>query len=126
MPVDLSGVKILVVEDSKSCQKLIAIILDSFECEIELVENGQEAIERIKTTRYDIILMNVQMPVMDGIKATEIIRRDINQEIPILAVTAAAMKGDREKCITCGMNDYLTKPIDQEKLAEMIFIWWKR
>jgi len=93
----------------------------------DLVSNGLEVIEKLKTTPYDLLLMDVQMPGMDGFEATRQIRNPEsgvkNRHIPIIAMTAHAMKGDREMCLNAGMNDYLSKPIDPNELAEVIVRW---
>jgi CheY-like chemotaxis protein len=114
-----------VVEDVIANQALMKAFLNIFGCGTDIANNGQEAIEKIKTNSYDMCLMDVQMPVMGGIEATEIIRREISKDIPIIALTAAAMKEDKDKCMECGMNDYLTKPIDKKKLKEIISKWKK-
>ena len=91
---------------------------------MDAVTNGKEALERLKRVDYDLILMDCQMPEMDGYETTRAIRADSscvrNPGIPIIAMTANAMKGDREKCLEAGMDDYITKPINVKALAEMI------
>ena len=86
--------------------------------------NGQEAVDALKKENYDIVLMDVQMPEMDGLEATRIIRDPqsgtLNPNIPIIALTAHAMKGDKENCLEAGANDYVSKPIDPEKLMTAI------
>lgn len=123
--LSLKDVKVLVAEDKMSNQKLIKIYLDMFGCISEMANNGQEAIEKMKSCSYDICLMDLQMPVMGGLEASEIIRRDVNKDIPIIALTAAAMKEDEEKALSSGMNDFLTKPIDRKMLKEQILKWVK-
>lgn len=122
---ECKGIRVLVAEDNPINQKLINVLLENMGCEVDLVSNGQEAIKKIKISDYNLCLMDVWMPVMDGLKATELIRKDINRELPIIALTAAAMKEDEEKCLTSGMNDYLSKPIDVRKLKEKILKWGK-
>jgi CheY-like chemotaxis protein len=89
---------------------------------VELAENGQVAVDMAHDKRFDLILMDVQMPVMDGIEATRKIRQEPNpnQDTPIVAMTAHAMSGDREKCLDAGMNDYITKPFRQADLLTVI------
>jgi len=117
---DISG-KILVVEDNKSNQMLMSMLLDDFGLDSEIANDGLEAIKAIKESKYDLILMDENMPNMNGIEATKEIRllKDVKQ-IPIIAVTANALKGDKEKFIEAGMDDYLPKPIDAKDLQKMI------
>ena len=118
--------RILVAEDNLLNQKVILKMLTNAGCEIDIAENGEEAVHQLHRTdpadeqpRYDLIFMDIQMPVMDGLQATEIIRQH-NPTIPIIALTAHAMKGDREKFIRAGMNDYLAKPIQQKELLRVL------
>ncbi|MBF0569674.1 MAG: response regulator, partial [Candidatus Omnitrophica bacterium] len=124
--LSLKGVKVLIVEDMIPNQKLMKVYMDMFGCVTEFANNGQEAIDKIRTGSYDVCLMDLQMPVMGGLDATEIIRRDINKDIPIIALTAAAMKEDQDNSLKSGMNDYLTKPIDRKKLKDQLLKWTKR
>ena len=122
----LKGVKVLIVEDNIINLKLASVLLEKLNCEIDTAENGRIAVNKVKENKYDLILMDVQMPVMGGVDATKIIRRDIDKDIPIIALTAGAMKEDEDKVLEAGMNDYLTKPIDPEKLKERIITWGKK
>jgi len=88
--------------------------------------NGEEAIDKIKNNSYDICFMDMQMPLMGGVQATKIIRAQINQDLPIIGLTAAALKEDHDKGLESGMNDYMTKPIDVKKLKEHLVKWSKR
>jgi signal transduction histidine kinase/DNA-binding response OmpR family regulator len=125
--------KILVVEDNIINQKVALNILDKFGFRADAVANGQEAVDSFKTIPYDIILMDVQMPVLDGIGATQEIRtlekelpfeqRKNSRRIAIIAMTANAMKGDRERCLEAGMDDYLAKPVNPEKLWAKLIQW---
>ncbi|MBF0489554.1 MAG: response regulator, partial [Candidatus Omnitrophica bacterium] len=124
--LSLKGVKVLVVEDKVANQKLLKVYLDMFGCSADFANDGQQAIDKIKNNFYDVCLMDIQMPVMGGIEATQIIRRDVNKEIPIIALTAAAMKDDETEALKSGMNDYLTKPINRDKLKVQILKWLKR
>jgi CheY-like chemotaxis protein len=89
-----------------------------------VANNGHEALEAVKSHPYDLILMDVQMPEMDGYKATRAIR-DAGYRMPIIAMTANAMKGDREKCLASGMDDYISKPVNPKKILEKIIQWGK-
>jgi CheY-like chemotaxis protein len=93
--------------------------------QVVLANNGQEAVEKFvrASEAFDLIFMDVQMPYMDGMKATRTIRKNGFDNVPIIAMTAHAMKGDREKCLDAGMNDYITKPIKKEFVFEMIDKW---
>ncbi|MBF0303724.1 MAG: response regulator [Desulfamplus sp.] len=113
------GLSVLMVEDNEFNQHLGLIVLKKMGICAEVVCNGKEAVEAIRKNSYDIVLMDVQMPEMDGIEATKIIRGE-NFKVPVIAMTANATQGDRKVCIDAGMNDYITKPIDPEKLYEVI------
>ncbi len=118
-------IRILVAEDNDINQKIILRILEKkFGYYADIVSNGKEALKSLKEYDYDLVLMDCQMPEMDGYEASHAIRNVNsgvqNHNIPIIAMTANAMKGDREKCIASGMNDYVTKPIDIEVLADSI------
>lgn len=114
--------KILVAEDNEMNQRLIQKVLNRKGFNCELAKTGKEAVEAIKRQRYDIVFMDCQMPEMDGYEATKYIRESeaSNQHQYIVAMTANAMEGDRDKCIEVGMDDYISKPIDYEKLFELI------
>ena len=127
------GVKVLLAEDNAINQQVATEILSAAGIIVETADNGQEAIRAIfgkpltDGYPYDIILMDVQMPEMDGYDATRIIRSDPAYEnLPVIAMTAHAMKGDKERCLSAGMNDYVTKPIDTEKLFEALARWVKK
>jgi CheY-like chemotaxis protein/signal transduction histidine kinase len=116
------GVKILLVEDYKHSQIIVTRLLkkNNFES-IVVVENGAEAVEAVKQQHFDLILMDMQMPVMNGFEATEKIRQMADyKDTPIIALTAFAMKGDREKCLEAGATDYIPKPIDSQEFIEKI------
>lgn len=123
-PVTIQATKtILVVEDSIMNQKLARIILHNNGFEVTIAENGQEAINILKEKAFDLILMDIQMPVMDGCLATCIIRNELKLTTPIIAMTAHALDGEKEKCIREGMNDYLAKPFKEEDLLQKIAAW---
>jgi len=117
--------KILVAEDNKTNQKLIGFLLKEKKLDFVIVENGYEAVEEYKRNNdYDLILMDVNMPIKDGLEATKDIRKyeeeNNKKAITIIALTANALQGDREKFLSIGMDDYLTKPIDKNKLFDKI------
>ena len=111
---------ILLVEDNPMNQKLASTVLTELGYETSVAENGKIAIEMLKNENYDLILMDLQMPILDGYSAVPIIRKDINSTIPIIAMTAHVMAGEREKCIRLGMDDYITKPFKEKDLNNMI------
>lgn len=116
------SVKILLVEDYKHSQIIVTRLLkkNNFES-IVVVENGQEAVDEVKNNKYDLILMDMQMPVMNGFEATQRIREmEEYKNTPIIALTAFAMKGDREKCLDAGATDYIPKPIDSQEFIEKV------
>ena len=111
---------ILVAEDDKVNQVLIHSYLKKLGYSATIVENGQEAIDEIEAHHYDLILMDCQMPIMDGYRATSIIRDDLHLQIPIIAVTANVAKEDKDKCFEVGMDDYISKPFKISDLQETI------
>jgi CheY-like chemotaxis protein len=117
------GFKILVAEDEPIAQEFLSIILKNFKLNIEIASDGREVIEKVKKDPYDLILMDLQMPVMGGVEVTRIIREQLHKTMPILALTAT--EDDKEKCLAAGMNDYLTKPIEVSELKDKIFYWLK-
>ena len=120
------GISVLVAEDNPLNQKLMGILLNKMDCVADMAGNGREALEMAEKKKYDVILMDIQMPVMDGFKATECIRTQLKQTTPIIALTAKVFQEDREKCATCGMNDFLSKPVEAKALKEMILKWGRR
>jgi len=117
--------RILLAEDNIANQRVIRAILRSSGLQVDLASNGQEAVKALRSLPYDIVLMDISMPLMDGMEATRIIRQmdGANSQIPIIALTAHALKGDRERFIASGMNDYLTKPIDKNATLSCIHRW---
>ena len=117
--------RILVVEDNKVNQLVACAILDTAGHRADVAGNGIEALQALNSRPYDLVLMDMQMPEMDGIEATSEIRKLPSEvaQIPIIAMTANAMKGDREKCIQAGMNDYVAKPVDAAQLLDRIAYW---
>jgi CheY-like chemotaxis protein len=114
----LSG-RILVAEDSAANQALIRAMLSRMGLIVEIAENGQEALEWLEKETFDMVLMDMQMPVMNGYDATRSIRRN-GWTLPVVALTAHAMKGDDQKCLEAGCNEYLSKPIDRDKLRSVL------
>ena len=117
---EIKDIKILVVEDIKLNQLLMRTILDDFKFKYDIADNGKIAIEKLQTETYDIILMDLQMPVMNGFEATAYIRNTMNSKIPIIALTADVTKVDVETCKAVGMNDYVSKPLDERVLYTKI------
>jgi len=114
---------VLVVEDNFMNQKLTSIILQNNGLPYHLAENGQEAIEFLKSKQADVILMDLQMPVMDGYQATCAIRDELKLATPIIAMTAHALAGEKEKCFQLGVNDYLPKPFTERELLQKLAQW---
>jgi signal transduction histidine kinase/CheY-like chemotaxis protein/HPt (histidine-containing phosphotransfer) domain-containing protein len=119
-PVTLQRIKALIAEDNIMNQQLIAHLLKSWSIDFTIVNNGADAIEELKLNSYSIVLMDIQMPEMDGYTATEKIRKELQNDIPIIAMTAHAMTGEKEKCMALGMNDYVSKPIKETVLYNII------
>jgi PAS domain S-box-containing protein len=117
---DIKNVQILVVEDISLNKLLLKVLLSDFGFEFDMVSNGQEALEKLQYKSYDVILMDLQMPVMNGFEATEQIRNTLGLSTPILALTADVTTVDLEKCRAVGMNDYVSKPIDEKILYNKI------
>jgi signal transduction histidine kinase/DNA-binding response OmpR family regulator/HPt (histidine-containing phosphotransfer) domain-containing protein len=113
----LEGKRILLVEDNEINMELAMELLKDVGILYDSAWNGEEAIEKLKESNFDLVLMDIQMPVMDGLTAARKIREELNnKELPVIAMTAHAMKGEREKSLAAGMNDHITKPIDPEFL----------
>ena len=126
MSDDNSPLRVLVVDDGLVNQKVLSGLLKRRHCEVIVANNGQEALDRLAAETFDLVLMDVQMPVMDGLQATKLIRQreaDKGNRTPIVAVTAGA---DRQSCLDAGMNEYLTKPIRAERLDEVLSTSWRK
>ncbi len=115
-----SNIKILVAEDNAMNQSLMKHLLDDWNLDFDIVNNGDEAIEALKQKKYSLVLMDIQMPQMDGYTATMKIRNELKSDVPIIAMTAHAMAGEREKCLSYGMNEYIPKPIRENVLFKII------
>ncbi|MES2795879.1 MAG: CheR family methyltransferase [Bacteroidota bacterium] len=124
--IELLNIRILIAEDMPLNQFLIKIILADYGFEVDIAENGKIAIEKLTSASlgnqrpYDLILMDLQMPEMDGFEATKFIRNEMNSQVPIIALTADVTTMDVEKCLEMGMNDYISKPIDEKILYHKI------
>jgi PAS domain S-box-containing protein len=126
-PEDRGLFRLLLAEDNPVNQLVALGQLEALGFRVDAVDNGKEALRALDEQRYDLILMDCQMPELDGYQTTASIRRRGGHDaaIPIVAVTAHAMKGDREKCLAAGMNDYVAKPFRQDELAELLDRWLK-
>jgi len=122
------GKKLLLVEDNAVNQKLVATMLAKTGYNCDIACNGKEAVEAARAKKYDVVLMDVQMPVMDGFEATRAIREfeGANGHTIIIAMTAHAMAGDKEKCLEAGMDDYLSKPLNRSQVVSVIDGWLKK
>ena len=118
-PISLDGFRILVVDDSSDNRMLIGRILNRHGALVKLVESGQEAIDQALSDKFDVILMDIQMPGLDGYEATRTLRK-LDYRAPIVALTAHALKSDRERCLSQGFDGYLTKPIQRQELVSQI------
>ncbi len=120
-PTGNSGTYVLVVEDNPINQFVAKETLLDLGCRVDIAEDGQSAVERCAETRFDLVLMDCQMPVMDGFQATAEIRKGPGgKDLPIVAMTAHAMVGDRERCLAAGMDDYLSKPVERSELRAVL------
>jgi len=122
-----SKVRILLAEDNPVNQRVALAMLKKLGCRTDVVTNGSEAVEALQNVPYDLVLMDCQMPEMDGFEATRAVRQKESAEgsscIPIIAMTASAMQADREKCLQAGMSDFIAKPVQPGELAEMLARW---
>ncbi len=127
LPVKRNGYRILVAEDNVVNQKVAQTLLTRSGYTVDIAQNGSEAIQALETTHYDLVLMDCQLPVLDGYEATRAIRslhsKVLNRQIPIIALTANAMSGDREKTAQAGMDDFLSKPLRVDELRATVARW---
>jgi len=114
------SMRVLLAEDNLSNQKVILMMLKRLGYPAKAVSSGKEALHALESEHFDAVLMDVRMPEMDGLEATRIIRQRWNNKLKIIAITAYALKGDRERCLAAGMDDYISKPVKMEELAEML------
>ena len=123
--MDLPQARVLVAEDNAVNVKVATRMLAKYGCRVDVAANGREAVELFGQLPYDVVFMDCQMPEMDGFEATAEIRRmeDPLHRTPIVALTANAMSGDRERCLESGMDDFLSKPIKEEALVAALHRW---
>ncbi|PJG57713.1 hybrid sensor histidine kinase/response regulator [Aeromonas cavernicola] len=123
----LQGIRVLLAEDNRVNQQLIMEYLRRVDAIVTIVNNGREAVERAAEQPFDVILMDLQMPVLDGLDATRQIRKMVDKhDVPIIALTASAMPGDKERCLGVGMNSYITKPVSKLDLYNNLLQWVKQ
>jgi PAS domain S-box-containing protein len=119
----LKGLRVLAVEDNELNRMVLQVILKKCEVSVSIAHNGQEAIDLIQENEFDIVLMDVQMPILDGLEATKYIREDLKLSTPIIGLSANAMREEVEICKQAGMNDYLVKPYSERSLVELMKKW---
>jgi len=120
----LNGLRVLLTEDNEINQQVAVEILEDVKICVDVANTGLEAIKILEHMQYDVVLMDIQMPEMDGYTATGLIRNNLKlKDMPVIAMTAHAMAGDREKCLSAGMNDYISKPIDPEVVYSKLILW---
>jgi len=124
LPATLQGRHVLLVEDNAINRELACELLEDLGLRVSQAENGREGLERVRSEVFDLVLMDIQMPEMDGLTATRLLRADPRfGDLPVVAMTAHAMSGDREKSLAAGMNDHITKPIDPRRLVDALLQW---
>ncbi|MES1214107.1 MAG: ATP-binding protein [Bacteroidota bacterium] len=116
----LNKAKVLIAEDNVMNQQLMKHLMNNWQFDFDIVGTGKEVVNAVKEKSYDIILMDIQMPEMDGYTSTGILRNELQSNIPVIAMTAHAMAGEKEKCLSFGMNDYISKPIKETELYNLI------
>jgi CheY-like chemotaxis protein len=128
MVESLNRVRVLVAEDNAINQKIVRIMLQKAGCEVLAVDDGNQAVEAVQAHPFDLVLMDLHMPQLDGLQATKQIRSlGTNvKEVPIIALTASAFTDDRDRCLAAGMNDFITKPIKLDYLLEKCTFWATR
>ena len=114
---------ILVADDNVTNQQIALGILKKLGLRATAVDNGAEVLEALKADRYDLVLMDMQMPVMDGLEATRCIRESFGVGLPVIAMSASAMAGDRDDCKLAGMDDFVSKPVVPRELASVLTKW---
>ncbi len=116
------NIRILIVEDDGPSRLYLEVVLENLGYAFDVALNGQEAVDKVRQSHFDVVFMDVRMPVFNGYEATQEIRKT-HKALPIIALTAHAIDGVKEKCLTSGMNDYLTKPFEKEQLLQMLLKW---
>lgn len=116
---------VLMAEDNELNQKLAITYLKGFGLNVEVAENGQIAVDKLREKKFDLVLMDIQMPVLDGYHAAQKIRQELRSSVPIVAMTAHIMSGEKEKCISYGMNDYISKPFKEGELYDVLSLYLK-
>lgn len=119
----LSGKQILLVEDNTMNRLIASTFLGNYGATVAEAQDGREAVDKIRAGHYDLVLMDVQMPVMNGLEATAYIREHLDEELPIIALTANALKGEAGRCLNAGMNDFVSKPFEEEALLATVTRW---
>jgi CheY-like chemotaxis protein len=125
-PFGYRKVRVLLAEDNKVNQMLALTLLKKRGYDVAVADNGRQAVDLVQRSEFDVVLMDVQMPELDGFEATAVLRAaeaETAKRLPIIAVTAHAMEGDRQRCLAAGMDDYISKPIDPDKLEAAILRW---
>lgn len=117
---DPSRARILVVEDNLLNQKLLVLMLVNKGFEVGVSNNGRLAVEKLRNERFDLVLMDIEMPEMNGYEATQVIRHELKLDLPVIALTAHTSEGEKEKCLSYGMSDYLSKPFKGEEFYQII------
>jgi CheY-like chemotaxis protein len=116
-------VRLLVAEDNRMNQNLLRHLLGTWQLQYKIVTNGREVLQALEKQHFDLVLMDIQMPEMDGYTAVQGIRNELHSTIPVIAMTAHAMAGEREKCLQMGMNEYISKPINEDELYRLIQLY---
>jgi CheY-like chemotaxis protein len=114
---------VLVVDDHESQRALFRLLADRLGITVHVVASGAEAVQSVETDKFDAILMDVQMPIMNGFECTRAMRKQLTYYVPIIAVTACVFPGDREQCLESGMDDYLPKPFELSELRAKLDAW---
>lgn len=121
--INIEGKKILIVDDDMLNRMLATFILKKHHIVISEAGNGEEAIQYLSNNLYDLILMDIQMPILNGLQASEKIRKELNLSVPIIALTGSNTEDELKSCFNAGMNDYLLKPIDETQFIQTISKW---
>jgi len=123
MSQEFKDKKVLFVEDDEANQYYMQLMLEESGCNYAVASNGQEAVEKVKVNKYDLIFMDLKMPVMDGFEATKVIREGLDKDVLIVAVSANVLSDAVNKCFAVGMNGFIAKGTETEKFEKEIFSW---